>query len=215
MFTPNNAKAWHNLGVRLYNQGRLHEAEEAYRKAVESDPSQRVSWSNLYCVLREIGGRVEEAQFAYAKSFGVAVADQDTGEKRVRYISDDVAQKLATMVQSLGKGHPLAPQERYDEAEQVVRHTIIDYPDDPRSKLMLVDLLVERGKYEEALPLIEEAIMAIPGSGLPWTARGSALGKLGRRKEAEKSMKRALEIEPHNRLVKTVCDQWFREQKIQ
>ena len=193
---PFDPEIWHNLGFFLHHRGKLIEAERAYRTALDLDPSKKASWSGLHKVLIEIGGRVEEAQYAYVKSVEVTVADQKTGETMPFEIPEDLASSLAghltTMAQSLDKGYALVSQGRYDEAEKVFRHVIRNYPDNPRSKLLLADLLVERGKCEEALPIIEEAIKAIPESGFPWTVRGRALGKLGRRMEAEESMRRAL-----------------------
>ncbi|MBY8998683.1 MAG: tetratricopeptide repeat protein [Candidatus Thorarchaeota archaeon] len=215
---PHNAMAWHYLGFVLHHRGKLQDAERAYRKAVEINPTQKTSWSGLHKVLIEIGGRVDDAQYAYVKSVEVTIADQKTGEKKPFEIPEDLASSLTghltTMAQSLDKGFALVSQRRYDEAEQVFRHVIRNYPDNPRSKLLLADLLVERGKCEESLLMIEEAIKADPHSGFPWTVRGRALGKLGRKKEAVESMKRALEIEPHNRLLKVECDNWFRKQRM-
>ena len=215
-FTPNDANAWHNVGLVFRSRGQLHEAEKAYRKAVEIDPTQKASWSGLHSVLIEMGGRVEEAQYAYVRGSDVIVRDKDTGKKKVMDIPEDlartVAEGLTTMAESLNKGYALMSEGRFDEAEKIFRHVIRNYPDNPRSKLLLADLLVERGKCKEALPMIEEAIKAVPTAGYPWAVRGRALGKLGRMKEAKESMKRALQIEPHNRMLKMDVDYWFREQ---
>ncbi len=50
-YTPDDAKAWHNLGVALLDRGQLKEAKKAFRKAVDIDPSLKASWSSLYLIL--------------------------------------------------------------------------------------------------------------------------------------------------------------------
>jgi len=216
-YTPDDAKAWHNLGVALLDRGQLKEAKKAFRKAVDIDPSLKASWSSLYLILMELGEK-EEAQKAFVKGVAVTVRDQGTGESKPFDIPEELinplAGSLAEMGRNLDKGYALMAQGRFDEAEKVFRYVIRNYPDNPRSKLLLADLLVERGKADEALPIIEEAIRAIPESGFPWNVRGRALGKLGRMNEAIESMKRAMEIEPHNRLLKMECERWFREHGI-
>ena len=57
-------------------------------------------------------------------------------------------------------------------------------------------LVVQHGKYEEAIKSYDRAIEIDPKKTEAWYNRGDSLGKLGRHEEAIKSYDRAIEIEP-------------------
>ena len=62
------ADVYSNLGTILYFRGRYGEAAEAYRRAVELKPNQRVFWSNLGDALRWAPGRRDDAPPAYLRA---------------------------------------------------------------------------------------------------------------------------------------------------
>ncbi|HXI01980.1 MAG TPA: tetratricopeptide repeat protein, partial [Candidatus Saccharimonadales bacterium] len=62
-----------NLGTAYYYLGKLPEAVEHYRRAVELDPGKSVAWANLGDALREVGND-SEARDAYSKAIPLARA---------------------------------------------------------------------------------------------------------------------------------------------
>jgi tetratricopeptide (TPR) repeat protein len=64
---PQNPKHYNNLGVALYQQGKLGQAEAAYREAIRLNPGAPVVWGNLGLVLEQ-QGRHDEAVEAYRQA---------------------------------------------------------------------------------------------------------------------------------------------------
>ncbi len=61
----NDADAWHGLGIALsINGDNLAEAEDAYRRAVESQPQLAEAWYDLGNLLR-LQGKLEPAKDAF------------------------------------------------------------------------------------------------------------------------------------------------------
>ncbi|MBI1356375.1 MAG: tetratricopeptide repeat protein [Acidobacteria bacterium] len=65
---------WFELAEKLAETGRAAEAEKAYRRAVEIDPSFPQAWNNLGNLLAD-GGRLQEALQAYDQAIAVAPLD--------------------------------------------------------------------------------------------------------------------------------------------
>src|SRR5690242_4285219 len=54
---PENAAALHNFGKFLHDMGKIEDAKEAYEIAVQRNPEQGESWTNLGNVYGELGNR--------------------------------------------------------------------------------------------------------------------------------------------------------------
>ncbi len=68
------ATAYYNLGVSLNDLKRYEEAEVAYRKAIELNPSDAIAYSNLGNLLGDLK-RYEEAEVAYRKAIELNPTD--------------------------------------------------------------------------------------------------------------------------------------------
>jgi len=88
---PDNAKAWHNLGVLNDRRGRLGEAERCYRRAAKCDPELLVSRRNLASLLLDRGNH-DESRELYRSLIAADPRDADAHYaygKLSRYEQDD------------------------------------------------------------------------------------------------------------------------------
>ena len=76
--------------------------------------------------------------------------------------------------------------ERYDDAENALRHALRLNPKMPASLFGLAKINMQREKYQQALNEIDAALKLAPGSQNVHFVRGRILLKLGKREEAEK-----------------------------
>ena len=67
---PNYARLHSNVGLELRNQGRLPEAIEQFRMAVEEEPDFAEGWNNLGSALLE-QGRIDEAIAHYRRALAL------------------------------------------------------------------------------------------------------------------------------------------------
>jgi Tfp pilus assembly protein PilF len=87
---------------------------------------------------------------------------------------------------------------RNEEAEQLLREVVADHPDFPEIKYSLALLLVEERNYGEAEKYLSEAAAGISDRARIHYNLGLLQQQLGKDREAEASLRRALEIEPNS-----------------
>ncbi|TFG31382.1 tetratricopeptide repeat protein [Candidatus Thorarchaeota archaeon] len=215
-YIPNDPWPWNNLGHIFTRKKEFAEAEIAFRKAIEIDSTVKSFWAGLHIVLMEQGNRGEEAQYAKLKSTEVVLRD-DEGNLTTQDLPDtmieDMTKSMAKMQLSLDQAYELLSLGRIDAAERLFRKIISNYPDTPELKLPFADIHIARGEFQEAMKIAEDAIKAAPKIGMAWTTRGRALAGLGKLKEAEESMKKAIEVEPSNRWLKVMYEEWLNTRK--
>ncbi|XP_070556882.1 protein O-mannosyl-transferase TMTC2-like [Ptychodera flava] len=182
----NPAKAWGNLGNVLKVQGKMEEAEMAYRNALKHRSNMADAHYNLGILLQE-SDRNEEAIETY--------------QNAIRY-----RPKLA--MAHLNLGITLAKIGMTEEAKQVYRHTAtlndVGLKDPKTQNKAIISavynlgrLLHDEGKYQEALETLQEAIRQCPDYYAPqslYNMMGDCLSKLGRYDDAEKWFKKSLAV---------------------
>ncbi len=162
---PKNAWYWwFDLGNLLSGQDRPEKAEAAYRKAIELDPQNALSWHNLGILLQNHLNRPEEAESAFRtaieldpkdartwNNFGVLLADHlnrpEEAESAFRKASG-LDLKFAWPWYNLGS--LLRDLNRSEEAEIVFRKAIDLDPEDPYPFTNLGRLLAARGDSQGA-----------------------------------------------------------------
>ncbi|KAM8822150.1 protein O-mannosyl-transferase TMTC2-like isoform 1-T1 [Synchiropus picturatus] len=184
----NPAKAWGNLGNVLKNQGKMEEAERAYRNALHYRGNMADMLYNLGLLLQE-NSRLAEALHCYRQAIGSRPT-------------------LASAY--LNTGIILMNQGRTEEAERTLR-TCANIPDDNlkdphahRSSVTsclynLGKLLHEQGQYQEALPLYMEAVKKMPRQFAPhslYNMIGEAYMRLAMPEEAAHWYRESLRSKP-------------------
>ena len=81
------------------------------------------------------------------------------------------------------------------------RELIASHPDNDRALNGLADLLIQAGRYDEAIAAADRALALDPSSGMYLDTRGWALHKAGRSAEAVTVLERALTALPRHPIV--------------
>ncbi|XP_048869728.1 protein O-mannosyl-transferase TMTC2-like [Brienomyrus brachyistius] len=186
--TVNPAKAWGNLGNVLKNQGKVEEAERAYRNALYYRRNMADMLYNLGLLLQE-GNRPSEA---------------------LRYYKLAIGSRPTLASAYLNMGIILMDQGRMDEAKRTFL-TCADIPDenlkDPHAHRSSVTsclynlgkLLHEQGLQEEALSVYKEAIQKMPRQFAPqslYNMMGEVYMRLNQLNDAEYWYKESLRAKP-------------------
>ncbi|XP_035283189.1 protein O-mannosyl-transferase TMTC2 [Anguilla anguilla] len=186
--TVNPAKAWGNLGNVLKNQGKMAEAERAYRNALYYRSNMADMLYNLGLLLQESSQLTEALHY-----YKLAIGSRPT---------------LASAY--LNTGIVLMNQGRLDEAKQTFL-TCANIPDenlkDPHAHRSSVTsclynlgkLLHEQGHQEEALSVYKEAMQKMPRQFAPqslYNMMGEAYMRLNRLQEAGHWYRESLRAKP-------------------
>ncbi|KAJ0069685.1 hypothetical protein NL108_011972, partial [Boleophthalmus pectinirostris] len=184
----NPAKAWGNLGNVLKSQGKMEEAEHAYRNA-------------LYY-------RSNMADMLY--NLGLLLQESNKFSEAVHYYKLAIGSRPTLASAYLNTGIILMNQGRLDEAKRTFL-TCADIPDenlkDPHAHKSSVTsclynlgkLLHEQGHQEDALSVFKEAIQKMPRQFAPqslYNMMGEAYMRLNRLTEAEHWYRESLRVKP-------------------
>lgn len=176
--TGERTEPWyfHHYGALLLKQGRLEEAAKSLREAITREPNDQRHHFLLSDVLARLG-QMDEA---------IAEAEKATQGDLVEawYFHHHAALLLRA--------------ERPAEAGKSLRSAIDVDPEDYRHHFLLSDVLMRRGRIEEAV--IEAEAAARGKDAVPWCFHhlGSLQMRLGRYLEAEASLRRAVDLEAAN-----------------
>ena len=178
-----------NLGVALGSLGRLREAEEAYRKAIEIDPTLAAAWSNLGNLLSN-AGRTEEAEEAYRKAIET---------------DPEYAKGWGNL------GGLLSKTGRTEEAEEAYRKAIDIDPQLAEEWHNLGILLSDAGREREAEEACRKAVDIDPQLAEGWSNLGILLSDAGRAGEAEEAYRAGIDANPgdadlRNQLAYLLCE---------
>ncbi|MBF0181683.1 MAG: tetratricopeptide repeat protein, partial [Magnetococcales bacterium] len=173
-FFPALAVAQGNFGNRLLAEGRLAEAEAAYREVIRLDPGCAVAFYNLGNVLQATG-RCEEAEAGYREALRLQPAYTLAGNN------------LGVLLQQ---------RERFAEAETRYRKTIRHNPDWAPTHYNLANLLHEQKRFQEAENAFLEALRLRPDYHEAHNNLGNLLYEQHRLDEAEARYREAIRLWP-------------------
>ena len=157
---------------------RYHEAEQAYRKAIEIDPEDANPWNNLGKLLSNKLNSYEDAEQAYRKVIELDPEDvtawNNLGNLLTKFLM------------------------RFDEAEQAYRQAIKISPDNFAPWNNLGNLLANHlFRFDEAEEAYRQAIKINPENAAPCNNLGNLLANhLNHFDEAEQAYRKAIEINP-------------------
>jgi predicted O-linked N-acetylglucosamine transferase (SPINDLY family) len=176
MTTPSTRQAADLVvaGNAAERDGRLRDACELYRKAVDADPSHAPAYLNLGAAL-EASGDIDSAAQAYRRLLRVDAENP--------YANYNLANTL------------LARRE-LESAVQLLRKALRSKEDFPEANVALSNALDDMGRPGEAAERLALALKQRPDYPGAWHNYGVVLRKLERFDEAEDALRRATELDP-------------------
>jgi Tfp pilus assembly protein PilF len=180
--SPSSEIARNNLGMALYNQGRLDEAEREYRAALGLSPKAIPPLANLG-ILLEKRGDVAGAKAAYEEVLRRVPTHAVSAVHLARFQAAEgdragAARRLDALFAAGGESY-----------EALVERA---------------DLWLQEGHPEKALPLLEKAVRRFPDWAKGWSALARAHSALGDNEKAAEAARRALEIDPKDGAARAV-----------
>ncbi len=137
---PHYADAYFRLGIALEKQGDMRAAIAAYGRATKLLPSLTEAWFRAGALAYTLGQR-EDAIGCFRRA--AATGDRNSFGR-------------------LGKARALLTEDRNQEAEQVLRETLVADPRNAMAYDLLGNLLTEFGRFDEARACFERAIAIAP-----------------------------------------------------
>ena len=137
---PRYADAYFRLGIALEKQGNRREALAAYDRATKLLPSLTEAWFRAGALVFMLGHR-DEAIGCFRRAAATG------GKSSFGY---------------LGKARALLIEDRNQEAERVLRQTLVLDPKNALAYDLLGDLLSQFGRFDEARACFERAIAIAP-----------------------------------------------------
>jgi cytochrome c-type biogenesis protein CcmH/NrfG len=143
-------------------------------KALEQDEQNGVGWY-LLGIARERAGDFENSVKAY--------------EAALKLLPDqaEIANDLGRLGYRMGM---------FEQAEKLFRHYVEHSPEDVQGINNLASAIKERGRPDESIAMLKEAILKHPGSGMLWNTLGSVVMEEGDLPNAEIFFTEATRLEP-------------------
>jgi len=166
LLQPSNAIIQHDLGLACLEVGRVPDAIAALQRAVASDPRYADAYFRLGIALEKLGN-IGGAIAAYDRAtkllpslteawFRAGALAYTLGyrEKAIGCFRRAAATGDRNSFSRLGKARALLIEDRNQEAEQMLRETLVADPRNAMAYDLLGNLLSEFGRFDEALSLI-------------------------------------------------------------
>ena len=210
-------------GHAAAREGRLADAESAYRQAVAADATNVRAHESLATLLLRRGdpeGAIEHFGVAVRLAPENARAHADLGEilselgrndRALEHLGRAVELEPGLVEGLLALGNVQARLGRLDEAEATYRRALERDNDNGDARLGLGAVLAQTGDFEQAVVELEAALQQIPeGGGTPRVHFGlaEALVRTGRLEEALQHYTRVRELDPTQGLA------WLREATV-
>src|SRR5512146_108882 len=186
--TAEQAQAEFGRGVKLLNQGRVSEAEQALAGAISIDPSQAPARQALISLLVD-QRRLDEAQRLLQEGLRL----------------DPTQVQFTTVLARI-----YVERDDYDKALGVLRACKGDVSRDAEYKTLLGAVLQHLARPGEAADAYRAALRAAPQAGTAWIGLGLSLAAQDHRPEAAEAFRRAVATGSLSREVKDYAEQQLR-----
>jgi Tfp pilus assembly protein PilF len=174
-FNRAEARRLTNLGTSRASQGERAAAEQAFRQALNADPTYAAAHYNLNLMLRN-SGRLDEADAEFWLAVELGVADREMAVVRLA-------------LDYMQRGNP-------GRAEQVLAEGRRRLPDAALIWLNSGVFLGDQGRYQEARACLERAVRLAPANPNAHKNLGVALLALGDRDGARTALAESLRLDP-------------------
>ena len=172
--TAPRATTYYNVGVALYDNGRLDEARDALDRAVDIVPRFADGHFSLGNVLTA-SGQTSQAMVHYRRAIAIDPSHADAGLRLARLLVDGG---------------------RRDEAIQRCRALIETASHDAAMLVNVAHLLSQMGQLAEATSSLEHALAIDPERAMAHNLLANILAHEGRQREAVEHYEAALSIDP-------------------
>jgi len=204
---PTNYRAHNNIGTALVEVGRIDEAVEHYRRAIELRPRYADAHNHLGAALRRLGG-FEEAvsEFRWALELDPSLAEAHynlgnavgaSGElgEAVRHYRQAIRLKGDYADALYNLGNTLVQLREFGEAAAMFQNVVDLEPADASAQFNLGVSLVNLGRSEEAVSVLKRAIELQPGHAKARVLLGDQYGARGELNAAIEEYRRAVEFD--------------------
>jgi tetratricopeptide (TPR) repeat protein len=207
---PDNARAYYTIGLIHQQAGRDSEAEAAYERSLQLDPTRGEAATNLGQVQRQLG-KIDEAEATLTAALR---SSKDAGRAVVLNNLADIILirpgREAEAVERLQEAVRLDPDavgarynlamtlDRTGRASEALPHfhaAVSARPDDVQLRGNYANALMETGEVDKAVAEFQAVVRLQPSAGA-FNNLGVAQAMSGRTAEARASFERALEIDP-------------------
>jgi len=203
-----NAGNLNNEGNRLLQEGKVQEAAQAYRKAVQLDPNNAQWQYNLSLALAKLGAR-EGQETALQRALqidpGVAATHNDLGlvylsegkldkAEREFQASLEINPKFAEAQNNLGAVY--SQQGKNSEASELFRRATDNDPTYTRAFVNLSLLMARQGDFLAAKEQIQRALKDSPYDVGALTALGMVEGKMNHHQESVEAFRQVVSLRP-------------------
>src|SRR5579864_268085 len=174
LLEPFNPTIQHDLGLAYLEVGRVPDAIAALQWAVASNPRYTDAYFRLGIALEKLGD-IGGALVAYDRATkllpslteawfraGALVYVRGHRDEAIGCFRRAAATGGKTKFGRLGKARALLTEDRNQEAEQVLRETLVADPSNAMAYDLLGNLLAEFGRFDEARACFERAIAIAP-----------------------------------------------------
>jgi tetratricopeptide (TPR) repeat protein len=211
--TSQNSGAHFILATGLANEGRIDEALEHYRRALEIQPDYVPPRCNMAAILAK-QGHFDEAIAGYRKALEIqpdcVAAHNNLGELLIRQGRlDEASEHYRQALESqpdyaaayCNLGNVWMARQRFEEAETNYRKALESQPDYAMAHNNLGNVLACRGQFDEALTHYRRALEIQPNFALALINIGDTLAAQGQFSAALDHYRKALESQPKDPVV--------------
>jgi tetratricopeptide (TPR) repeat protein len=205
---PGSWMAHHNLGIELFEQGRIDEALEQYQAAVALYPDGDLEQSDLGAALLEKGHYPEAIQHlekALAlnpklqpaeNNLALAYSDLGDADQAIVHFRKALALDPNALGTYLNLGSQLRLSGKLDEAVQCYREAARRFPAEVEPLRRLARVLLEQGQSVPAAEACRQALQLAPNNSELWLDLGNACFAQKDYEGAAAGFRKALQINP-------------------
>jgi len=215
------------LGVACQEQGKFHEAVQAFNKAIELKPDYADAYSNRGNALCDLG-QLQEALESYEKAIQLKPDYADAYSNRGNALHklgrfEDAVMSCEKAIQLKpdyaeaysNRGNALCDLGKLQEAVESHEKAIELKPDYAEAYSNRGNVLRELWQLKAAVGSYEKAIELKPDYAEAYSNRGNALCDLGKLQEAVESYEKAIELKPDLGIAHTsLCDFYEKHNRV-
>ena len=204
---------WNEYGIALARNGRMHDAEIAFRQLLQHYPDYGPAYSNLGLVLRRLG-RMQDAAEAFKQALSIdpqavealnnlALTLRDLGrpQEAIQYLVRALQSRPDQITLHVNLAQLYRSLNQHLRAVEHFRSALAARPEQVEICLGLSLSLLATGEEREAEAWARHAVHLAPSHADAWNTLGTILSSCGRYDEAFACFQQALTYQPQHYLA--------------